>query len=132
MTWATVADMLARFDREENPELSQLTAPAGDPADRGAVQDALDEAAAIIRSYIAGRALSVDDDANLRRVQMNLARWTLYRDAVPDRVQQIYEADIATLKAIRAREQTAGESIGAASATVAVSTIATPLPMRGY
>lgn len=132
MAWATVDDMLGRFNRDENPELAQLTAPAGDPADQGAIQEALDEAAAIIRSYIAGRALSVDDEANLRRVQMNLARWTLYRDAIPDRVQQIYEADIATLKAIRAREQTVGESISATATTVTVGTLSTSLSTRGF
>jgi len=130
--WATVADMLDRCNRDENPELAQLTAPAGEDADEGAIQEALAEAEAVIRSYLSGRALSAADDANLRRIQMDLARWTLYRDAVPNRVQQIYEADIATLRAIRSREQTAGESVSATAVTVAVGTISTSLTARGF
>lgn len=132
MTWATVDDMEARFNRADNPELTQLTDPIGGASDPDAVQSALDEAAAIIGGYLGGRELSASDNANLRRVQMNLARWSLYRDAVPDRVQQIYQADIEMLRAIAKREQTIGPTAGGSAATVAVESISGLLPSRGF
>lgn len=115
MTWATVEDMLGRFNRADNPELDQLTAAAGSEVDEDAVQAALDEAEAIINGYLSGRSVTVADNANLKRIQMDIARWTLYRDAVPDRVQQIYQADIDQLKSIRSREQSIGDDAGSGS-----------------
>jgi phage gp36-like protein len=111
MTWATVADLLGRFNRDDNPELAQLTAAPGDDADQAMLQAALDEAEALMRGMMAGRVLpGSDQDLNLRRIQCDIARWTLYRDAVPDRVQQFYEADISQLRAIAAGLQTAGDT----------------------
>lgn len=113
MTWATVADMLERFNREDNPELDQLTAAPDDPADQDMIQAALDEAAAMIDGYVAGQALSDADNANLRRIQCNMARWTLYRDKAPERVEQLYKADMEQLRAISKREIGIGESLAA-------------------
>ena len=112
MTWAVLADFTARFNRADNPELTQITAAPGSASpDSAMLQHALNEAASLMRGMMAGRVLpGSDQDLNLRRIQCDIARWTLYRDAVPDRVQQLYEADITQLKAISAGLQTAGDT----------------------
>jgi phage gp36-like protein len=134
MTWAVLDDFLARFNRDDNPELTQLTAAPGGAADEELLQAALDEADALMRGMMAGRALpGSDQDLNLRRIQCDLARWTLYRDAVPDRVQQLYEADVAQLKAIAAGLQTAGDTTGPESGGDAVQILVlAPNQIRGF
>lgn len=134
MTWATLADLTARFERPDFPELTQLTAPAGaDAPDTAQLQAALDEAEAMMRGLLGGRALPGSaDDANLRRIQCNLARWSLYRDAVPERVQQIYLADVEQLRAIARGEQQAGAAAPDPGALMAIVVPADPERPRGY
>ena len=135
MSWATLADLLARFERAEFPELTQLTAPAGAVApDEPQLQAALEEAAAMMRGLLGARAMPGSaDDANLRRIQCNLARWTLYRDAVPERVQQIYQADIDQLRAISRGEQQSGSAApDPGGEAVMLAQTDTARPPRGF
>ena len=132
MSWADVDRMLERFNAAHNPELTQLTGPASGTPDEEAIQAALDEAEAIIAGYLGGRELGVADNANLARIHMDIARWTLYRDAVPDRVQQIYLADIDQLKAISKREQTLAATATGTAATVSTGSITGLLDSRGF
>lgn len=136
MSWATVADMLARYNRDEHPELAQLTGAAGGLVDEVAVQAALDVAASAIRAHLGARAMpGAQSDPALREIQCDLARWNLYRDGVTDRVQQRYEAAINTLKAMAKGEQQAGAAdAGDPGGMVAVMTSGTdptaPTPRR--
>jgi phage gp36-like protein len=132
MSWATVADMLDRFNREDNPELDQITAAPGDPADEAIIQASLDESEAMIGCYLGDRVLTAADDDNLRRIQCDLARWTLYRDSVPERVQQIYLADIDQLRAISKRELSLpSEPTGAREASM-TTTASALFAARGF
>lgn len=129
MTWATVADMLARFNREDSPELAQITDPAGTDANEALIQAALDEAQAIIGGYLVSEVIIEGDAPALRRIQCNLARWTLYRDVIPDPLKQIYQADIEQLKTIARRDPAAANP-----SVVNTVTLAPPDPtyFRGF
>ena len=106
MAYCTLADMVAEYDRPEMPELTQLVPDASDPPalDTTAVEEAVEEASGLMDEYIGARyalplaGLSAKRAAWLRRVNMEIARFLLWRDRASDEVRKRYEDHLRYLR----------------------------------
>jgi phage gp36-like protein len=114
MSYATVQDMIDRWGERE---MTQLALTGTGDLDNTLVQAALDEARDLIREHVAGRAApDAESSLTLRRVQLTIARWILFRDGAPERVQQLYEDAMRLLRDIAAgRVQLGAQHAGSAT-----------------
>ena len=96
MTYATQTDLEDAFGADE---LTQLLTPHGF-ADTAVLAAALARADGLINSYLAGRYLVplTPVPAVVLGMAVDLTRYFLYDDAVPERVRVAYEDAIAWLK----------------------------------
>jgi phage gp36-like protein len=138
MPYITPSGLVARYGETE---LVQLTDVMGDGAmDSARVDQAIADADALIDAYLAGRvALPLDPvPAILTRIAGVIARYTLYDDAMPDVVEDQYQAAIKFLEAVASGKATLGPGPDgeAAPATGAPSFAARPSVfadgMKGY
>jgi phage gp36-like protein len=100
MAYATVADLVARYGEEE---IKQRTDRLGAGAiDAAVAQQALDDAAAEIDSYLASRyTLPLPTaPAILSRLNCTIARYRLWEDLASDRVRQDYDDAMRFLTAL--------------------------------
>lgn len=104
MAYATLQDLLDEYDRPEMPELTQLFPAAGGGPDGVAIAQALEEAAGLMDEYIGARyALPLASLADaragwLRRVNMEVARFLLWKDRASAEVRQRYEDHLSYLR----------------------------------
>jgi len=97
MAYCTLTDMQGEYDRPEDPELTQLVPDAAGGLDTAAVTEAIEEAAGLMDEYIGARytlplaSVSVKRAAWLRRVNMEIARFLLWRDRASEEVRKRYE-----------------------------------------
>lgn len=107
--YATTADMIARFDRPENPELTQLipvadTTPAEVDTRRLAV--VLAEASGEMDAYLGSRnslplsGIGADQAANLSRICCDIARYRLWDDRASDEVRRRYDDALKFLQGV--------------------------------
>lgn len=97
--YATVADLIDRFDRPENPELTQLIPDGGNPpaADETRLEQVIGEASGQMDLYLGTRhtlpidGLSDDQSSDLTRLCCDIVRYRLWADAASSEVRQRYE-----------------------------------------
>lgn len=102
MSYAVAADLIARFSEAE---LSQLTDDAGlGVVDAATVGRAVDDASALIDSYLVGRYVLplASTPAMLVGLCCDLARYALYVDAAPEIVKERRDAAMAQLRDLAA------------------------------
>jgi phage gp36-like protein len=101
--YATLQQMLDRFDRIENPELTQLTSSPSGVRDDARIESALDEADGEINTYIGSRypipltGISESTAANLARLACDIARYRLWSVQSSEEVRRRYEDAIGVL-----------------------------------
>lgn len=108
MSYATLADMVARYGQRE---LVELTDPERvESIDVDAVERALADAGAEMDGYLAVRyALPIESVPEvLTRLCCDLARYHLYRESVTDLVKQRRDAVIQSLRDIASGRLTLG------------------------
>ena len=100
MPYATLADLVARFGEQEL--IDQTDRLSGTNVDAAVVARVLDDASAIMSSYLAGRyALPMATvPALLVGLCCDLARYALYPDAAPDLVKERYQNALKLLARI--------------------------------
>lgn len=104
MSYATLAEMLAEYDRPENPELSQLLPDGAGGADTAPLGQALTDAAGLMDDYIGVRyrlplsGLTAQRAGWLRRVNLEIARFLVWKDHASDEVRQRYEDHLRYLR----------------------------------
>lgn len=131
MTWATVSDLLTKFNPASRPEITELTGwDSGEP-DAAKCQEALDLAAAEIRSHLGNRALP-DEDLLLKHIQIDLARRNLYPDEVPGPVAEAAKRHLVTLKALATSELALGDPPVSDGANAVVLTTVAAAAGRGF
>jgi phage gp36-like protein len=105
--YATLADLLARYDRPENPELTQL-APDPDDAtapDATRMEQALTDASGQMdmafrhHHTLPLEGLSAAELSDLARLCCDIARFRLWSDKASDEVKYRYEDALKFLKA---------------------------------
>lgn len=129
--YASTADMVARFDRPEQPELTQLIPLAGSsPAsvDLTRLAEVLAEASGQMDSYLGTRnalplSVSAEQAADLKRVCCDIARYRLWDDAASDEVRKRYEDALAFLKAVAAGDVVLGGADTSGAAAIARATL---------
>ena len=131
MTWATVSDLLTKFNPEARPEITELTAWGEADPDETKCQEALDLAAAEIRSHLGNRALP-DEDLLLKHIQLDLARRNLYPDEVPAPVAEAAARHLVTLKALAKSELALGDPPISDGANAVVLTTVSAARERGF
>ena len=131
MTWATVSDLLTKFNPEARPEITELTAWGEADPDETKCQEALDLAAAEIRSHLGARTLPTEDIL-LQAIQLDLARRNLYRDEIPGPVKDAAERHLITLKALAKSEQALGDPPLADGANAVALTVVATASGRGF
>ncbi len=119
MTYATQADMVARFG---DTELAQRTdRENGTAIDAVVVDRALVDADAEINSYLAKRYTLplASTPVVLTRLACDIARYRLFDDGTPDTVRQRYEDAVSLLKRMASGDVTLGNeaAIDSAAAT---------------
>lgn len=127
MSYATLSDMLARFERERDPELSHLTGDSLGVRQDAQIVTALSEASGEMDTYIGSRytvpltGLSATLAADLARVCCDIARYRLWDAAASDEVRVRYEDALRLLRDIAAGRialaPTAAAGVGAAAAS---------------
>ena len=106
--YATLEQMLARYDRPDSYELTQITAPAGGVLDEEAVEAALAEASGQMDLYIGSRhplplsGVSAAQATDLARIACDIARYRLYAHLATEEVRARYEEAIRVLEQIAA------------------------------
>jgi phage gp36-like protein len=127
MPYATLEEMLGRFDRPGNPELSQLTADADGLRDDARIDEALAEATGQMDLYIGTRyalplaGLAASQSEELARLCCDIARYRLWADASSEEVRRRYEEALKLLDKIAAGDillivPTPGAGVASASA----------------
>jgi phage gp36-like protein len=89
MSYAQIADMVARFGQREMIQLTDQSTPPADQVDPTVAQPALDAASAIMDGYISVKyALPLVAPTSPMLVEMccDIARYRLYRDQVTETV----------------------------------------------
>jgi phage gp36-like protein len=131
MTWATTTDLLAKFNPDSRPEITELTGWDDGVPDLTKCQEAMDLAEAEIRSHLGNRILP-SDDVLLKHIQLDLARRNLYPDEIPLPVKEAAERHLITLKALAKSELALGDPPVADSANAAAMTTITAASGRGF
>jgi phage gp36-like protein len=131
MTWATVADLLTKFNPVSRPEITELTGWEDGEPNTDKCQEAMDLAEAEIRSHLGNRTLP-DDDVLLKHIQLDMARRNLYPDEIPLPVKEAAERHLVTLKALAKSELALGDPPVADSANAAAMTTITAASGRGF
>ena len=131
MTWATINDLLAKFNPEDRPEITELTAWGDTDPDDTKCQEALDLAEAEIRSHLGNRSLPTDD-LLLKHIQMDLARRNLYPDEIPLPVADAAARHLITLKALAKSELALGDPPVSDSANAVALTTVAAAAGRGF
>lgn len=116
MAYCTLQDLIAACSPHGEEELIQLTDYAGlGVIDMTALNHAIADADREINRYLAGKLGQVSADAVVD-VACAIARHRLYGDGVPDRVRQLYEDAIASLKAMAKGEMSVADAAGGVAA----------------
>lgn len=132
--YATLDDLLERFNRADNPELAQLVPDDSDPpeADLTRLEQALTEASGQMDLYLGSRhslplaGLSEAEAGDLARICCDIARYRLWADAASKEVRLRYEDAIGFLK-----DAAAGRIVlGAATQRVGLAQVARSGPAR--
>lgn len=131
MTWATVSDLLTKFNPASRPEITELTGWGTDEPDEPQCQEALDLAEAEIRSHLGNRTLPTDD-LLLKHIQLDLARRNLYPDEIPLPVADAAARHLVTLKALAKSELALGDPPVSDSANAVALTTVTAASGRGF
>lgn len=131
MTWATVSDLLTKFNPTSRPEITELTGWGTDEPDETQCQEALDLAEAEIRSHLGNRTLPTDD-LLLKHIQLDLARRNLYPDEVPAPVAEAAKRHLVTLKALATSELALGDPPVSDGANAVVLTTVAAAAGRGF
>lgn len=104
MSYATVADMLARFGEAELRQLSDIDTPRTGAVVDAVVQRALDDAGAWIDSHLVGRyPLPISDAGALAALQMhcaNEARYLLMTAAADEPAIKAHDERVAFFRAV--------------------------------
>lgn len=126
--YATLEQILARFDRPETQELTRLTAPDGGERDDVAIETALAEASGQMDLYIGSRntlplsGLSAAQEADLARMACDIARYRLHGEQATEQVRTRYDDTIDALDGIAAgRINLSASANGAASGKASAS-----------
>ena len=144
MAYATVAQMLARFESLADPELTQLTGVLNTPQDPEAepvmvpdetrIETALTEASGQMDLYLGTRnplpltALSASHAEELARICCDIARYRLWHDAASEEVRRRYEDAVRILEQIAAGKLVLLFDGGTVSGAVGEAQIVTALP----
>lgn len=132
MAYATLEQMIARFESADDPELTQLTGAGSGLLDEGRISTALEEASGQMDLYIGTcNALPLSGVAaahleELARICCDIARYRLWADAASDEVRRRYEDAIRVLEQIA--KGTLSLAAAGASGAVGEAALATPLP----
>jgi phage gp36-like protein len=109
MLYADVAALRARFDRDSNPELTQLTGgPGADGPDVARLTQALTEASGEMDDAFRARyavplvGLGASTTERLAQVCCDIARYRLWSDAASDEVVRRYEQAYTWLRDVAA------------------------------
>lgn len=108
MSYATLEEMLARFEREDLPELTQVTAGVGGVRDDTRITTALAEASGEMDLYLGTvHALPLTDltatqTTEMARLCCDIARYRLWAEAASDEVRRRYDDALKVLAAIAA------------------------------
>lgn len=108
MTWATVTDLLGKFNPPSFPRITELTGLAAGEPDLATCQIALDLAAAEMRSRLGTLTLPAAD-VLLHHIQLDLAYRNLFKDEIPTAVSEAATRHLATLKALASAEHSLGD-----------------------
>jgi phage gp36-like protein len=129
MAYCTLAAMLARHNRPENPELTQITAIAGAAGpDEARITQALDEASGQMDLYLGTRhtvplsGLSGPETEHLAGVCADIARYRLWDERASDEVRRRYEDAIQFLQQAAAGRIRLGRTEAAAAGARATVT----------
>jgi len=131
MTWATTTDLLAKFNPDSRPEITELTGWEDGAPDLTKCQEAMDLAEAEIRSHLGNRTLP-SGDVLLKHIQLDLARRNLYPDEIPLPVKEAAERHLITLKALAKSELALGDPPVTDSANAVALTTITAASGRGF
>lgn len=122
MAYATLAEMLGRHNRTENPELTQLTAlPGAAGPDETRIAQALDEASGQMDVYFGSRydvpvsGLSDAQSAHLSQMCSDIARYRLWDDRASEEVRTRYEDALRFLEQVAAGKVHLGGGSGGSS-----------------
>lgn len=133
MAYATLAEMLSRHNRAENPELTQITAPAGALApDDARVRQALEEASGQMDLYIGTRhglplsGLRATEATDLSRMCCDIARYRLWDDRASEEVRKRYEDAVRFLEQVSAGRIRLGAGTDGTSARAKTSITSQP------
>lgn len=131
MTWATVADLLDKYNPPSFPRVTELTGLAAGEPNLATCQAALDLAAAEMRSRLGTRTLPTAD-LLLQHIQLDLAYRNLFRDEIPAAVQAAADRHLATLKALASAEQSLGDPPQAIGGNEVILTTLPAASGRGF
>jgi phage gp36-like protein len=104
--YATLDQMLARFDRPDSQELSRLTAGSGGVRDDARIEAALAEASGQMDLYLGTRntlplsGLIASQADDLARIACDIARYRLWADRASEEVRARYDDGIRVLEQI--------------------------------
>lgn len=100
MTYATQADMLTEFDQAELIQLTDREPPLTGAIVTAVLDRALDDASAEIDGYLARYSGQSINLPILRRYCCDMARYRLYRAAVPEEVRNRYRDALRFLELV--------------------------------
>lgn len=112
MTYATQQDLVDRFGAPELAELTDRAAESTGEIDDTMVTAALEEADAEINSYLAKQVATPINPvpAQVKRIAVDIARYRLHRDNVPDGVRNAYKDAVAWLTRAAAGDVSLGDT----------------------
>ena len=132
--YATLAQMVARFEAPDDPELTQLTGGGSGLIDEVRVATALAEASGQMDLYIGTRnalplsGLAAAHAEELARLACDIARYRLWSDAASEEVRRRYEDAIRILEQIAKGTLVLAFEGGTTSPAVGSVELAAPMP----
>lgn len=133
--YATVEQLIARFEAPDDPELSQLTGGGSGVVDEPRLAMALAEASGQMDLYIGTRhtlplgGVAAAHAEELARICCDIARYRLWSDAASDEVRRRYEDAIRILEQIaRGTLALASDDGPGTAGMVGTARVSTPAP----
>lgn len=132
--YATVEQLIARFEAADDPELSQLTGGGSGLLDEARLATALEEASGQMDLYIGTRnalplgAVAAAHAQELARICCDIARYRLWSDAASEEVRRRYEDAVRILEQIAKGTLVLAFTDGTGGGAVGTAQVTTPTP----